>query len=37
MFHLATVEACLLRENSIGIKTLDPAASEYVHFYDNND
>ncbi|CAD8185334.1 unnamed protein product [Paramecium octaurelia] len=37
MFHLATVEACLLRECSLGVKTLDPAASEYVHFYDNND
>ncbi|CAD8122387.1 unnamed protein product [Paramecium sonneborni] len=37
MFHLATVEAYLLRENSIGIKTLDPAASEYIHFYDNSD
>ena len=37
MFHLAKVEEHLLRENSIGVKTLDPAASEYIHFYDNSD
>lgn len=37
MFHLASVEANLIREGSLGLKTLDPAASEYVHFYDNSD
>jgi glycogen debranching enzyme len=37
MVHLAAVELHLMRENSIGLKTLDPAASEYVHFYDNAD
>ena len=37
LLHLATVECMLMEKNSIGIKTLDKIAKEYVPYYDNRD
>jgi glycogen debranching enzyme len=37
MIHLAKVEAVLIEKNSIGVKTLDKNASEYVAYYNNSD
>lgn len=35
--HLQTVEKVLIEKNSIGFKTLDPLAPEYIPFYNNSD
>ncbi|KAL4459433.1 hypothetical protein ABPG74_018046 [Tetrahymena malaccensis] len=37
LFHLATVEGVLIEQNSLGVKTLDKLAQEYVPYYDNSD
>ena len=34
--HLATTELLLIKPNSLGLKTLEPHASEYLDFYDNS-
>lgn len=37
LLHLATVEACLIEKNSLGVKTLDKLGAEYVPYYNNSD